>query len=249
MVRLAPATNVGENCSDAKGVVLWDMAKGWKVNTAQKGFTLIEIAIVLVIVGLLLAGVVKGQELISGARVRSLISQQEGVRALPGDYAAADTSINCSGSPCLNGNGNGLIELAATGSVMHEEILAWHHLTAAGFLNGSYAMASASIAVPDDTNTPKNPYTMYMQLVYDANWGASGNTVNKHNIKTGGLLPVELMAEVDRKIDDGRPYAGAFQFSVYAPPSAIAPDATTCTNGSDWNISSGDTNCGAASLL
>jgi prepilin-type N-terminal cleavage/methylation domain-containing protein len=55
--------------------------KGWKVNNAQEGFTLIEIAIVLVIVGLLLGGVVKGQELISGARVRNLISQQDGVKA------------------------------------------------------------------------------------------------------------------------------------------------------------------------
>ncbi len=78
----------------------------------QRGFTLIEIAIVLVIVGLLLGGVVKGQELISSARVRNMISQQEGVkaaffgfqdryRALPGDYAAADTSINCGATPML----------------------------------------------------------------------------------------------------------------------------------------------------
>ncbi len=69
------------------------------------GFTLIEIAIVLVIIGLLLGGVLKGQELITGARVRNLISQQDGIkaaffgfqdryRALPGDYAAASTNIN-----------------------------------------------------------------------------------------------------------------------------------------------------------
>src|SRR6476620_3558482 len=80
-----------------------------------RGFTLIEIAIVLVIIGLLLGGVLKGQELITGARVRNLISQQDGIkaaffgfqdryRALPGDYAAADTNINCGATPCAKGN-------------------------------------------------------------------------------------------------------------------------------------------------
>ena len=70
----------------------------------QNGFTLIEIAIVLVIIGLLLGGVLKGQELITSARVRNLISQQDGVkaayfgfldryRALPGDYTTATTNI------------------------------------------------------------------------------------------------------------------------------------------------------------
>ena len=47
----------------------------------SKGFTLIEIAIVLVIIGLLVGGVLKGQELITGARVRNLISQQDGIKA------------------------------------------------------------------------------------------------------------------------------------------------------------------------
>ncbi|MGH8650283.1 MAG: prepilin-type N-terminal cleavage/methylation domain-containing protein, partial [Burkholderiales bacterium] len=70
----------------------------------QTGFTLIEIAIVLVIIGLLLGGVLKGQELITSARVRNLISQQDGVKAayfgfldrfrsLPGDYSLATTNI------------------------------------------------------------------------------------------------------------------------------------------------------------
>ncbi len=68
------------------------------MGTHSKGFTLIEIAIVLVLIGLLLGGVLKGQELITSARVRNLISQQDGIkaaffgfqdryRALPGDYA------------------------------------------------------------------------------------------------------------------------------------------------------------------
>ena len=74
------------------------------MKTQQSGFTLIEIAIVLVIIGLLLGGVLKGQELITSARVRNMISQQDGIkaayfgfldryRALPGDYAAASSNI------------------------------------------------------------------------------------------------------------------------------------------------------------
>src|SRR5438046_6702163 len=102
-----------------------------EMNKRETGFTLIEIAIVLVIIGLLLGGVLKGQELITGARVRNLISQQDGIkaaffgfqdryRALPGDYASAGTNINCT-PLCANGNGNGRIEDGATGTVAHEE--------------------------------------------------------------------------------------------------------------------------------
>src|SRR5262249_29246794 len=105
----------------------------------QSGFSLLEIAIVLVIIGLLLGGVVKGQELITGARVRSVIAEQEGIktaffgfqdryRALPGDYRAASTSINCSGG-CANGDNNGYIN-APNSAGLHEEILAWQHLSA-----------------------------------------------------------------------------------------------------------------------
>ena len=85
----------------------------------QQGFTLIEIAIVLVIIGLLLGGVLKGQELITSARVRNIISQQDGVkaayfgfldrfRAIPGDYNLATTNISGVGVACGNaGNGDG----------------------------------------------------------------------------------------------------------------------------------------------
>ena len=226
----------------------------------QKGFTLIEVAIVLVIIGLLLGGVVKGQEMISSSRARSVISQQDGIkaaffgfqdryRALPGDYGSADANINCGASPCLNGNNNSYVEAAATGTVAHEDILAWNHLSAAGFLSGNYVMANASVGVPDETNTPKNPYTMYLQFGNDTNWGAAGNTVKRHNIKTGSLLPVELLAEIDRKVDDGKPYSGSFQFSPYAQGSAIAPDPAVCVSGSQWNILGAETNCGAATVL
>jgi len=229
------------------------------------GFTLIEIAIVLVIIGLLLGGVLKGQELITGARVRNLISQQDGVkaaffgfqdrfRALPGDYASAANNINCNPA-CFNGDGNGRIDPNANSQGTYESLLAWNHLTAAGFLNGSYTMAASNTSLPVDTNSPKNPYSVYIQIVYDNIYG-TGSPPAKHNLKTGSQVPVEIIAEVDRKIDDGLPYAGGFQFSTYAPSGVTNPVATgagTCINSTPtppiWAISGGSTNCGAASLF
>jgi prepilin-type N-terminal cleavage/methylation domain-containing protein len=230
----------------------------------SKGFTLIEIAIVLVIIGLLLGGVLKGQELITGARVRNLISQQDGVkasffgfqdryRALPGDYASADTNINCSPA-CINGNGNGRIEAPNTPAGVFEDLQAWSHLTGAGFLNGSYSAGSGVIA-PTDATSPKNPYSVYMQIVYDGIYGAGTTATpqpSKHNVKTGGQIPVEIIAEVDRKIDDGKPNSGAFQFSEYAPTASFTkPVIANCTDTTTltWKIGGGETNCGAASLF
>ena len=224
------------------------------MKNKSNGFTLIEIAIVLVIIGLLLGGVLKGQELITGARVRNLISQQDGIkaayfgfqdryRALPGDYAQATVNIN---GATRNGNGNGQIEPAAApvnGSAPEEHILAWEHLSRAGFINGSYTFAAAAT----DTTTPKNPYSTYLQLIYDNNYG-TGVASARHNLKTGNQIPVNILAEIDLKIDDGNPSGGAFQFSAFGgPTAATCVDATT--NPVSWNIRGDQSNCGGTSIF
>ena len=229
----------------------------------QKGFTLIEIAIVLVIIGLLLGGVLKGQELITSARVRNLISQQDGIkaaffgfqdryRALPGDYASASTNINCPGTACADGNGNGQVDGAS------EPLYAWHHLNASGFLNGSY-VAAAGTAVASDQTSPKNPYGIYLELKYDTQYGEDGTgSPIKHVLKSGSQVPIEIIAEVDRKIDDGLPGQGSFQFSIYQGNAALAPTAATCRNPAvvgppavpaSWAIAPGENNCGGASIF
>jgi prepilin-type N-terminal cleavage/methylation domain-containing protein len=236
----------------------------------QQGFTLIEIAIVLVIIGLLLGGVLKGQELITSARVRNMISTQDGVkaayfgfldrfRALPGDYTAATTNITGI-SANGNGNGNGRIETGATpvaSSVVEEHILVWEHLSKAGFINGTYTYN----ATASSTTSPTNPYGVYMQVIYDGIYGAgTAGTPSalRHNIKTGSQVPVEIIVEVDRKIDDGAPNTGGFQFSRYQGNGAAAPTdgaaaTPACTSATTaagvWNATNGSTNCGGASLL
>lgn len=240
-------------------------------KTRQSGFTLIEIAIVLVIIGLLLGGVLKGQELITSARVRNLIAQQDGIkaaffgfqdrfRAYPGDYATAGQTLKCpSGTTCLNGNGNGLIEETATptgtpASVTNEHTLVWMHLASAGFLNGSYTMTASGEAITE-INTPRNPYNIFLEFKHDNDYYDSVATpVSKLNLKTGSQIPVEIISEVDRKIDDGHAQRGSFRFSRYngTGTDLTAPaDTGACVGATSttWAIAAGEANCGGSSLF
>jgi len=232
-----------------------------KTMRKQYGFTLIEIAIVLVIVGLLLGGVLKGHELIAGARVRNLISQHDGIkaaylgfqdrfRAFPGDYPAANAAANIPNAT-FGGNGDGQI-LNAGGN--NEQTIAWTHLSGAGFLNGSYTITGAADPVGDG-NTPKNPYGTYLQLVWDLNF--AGATGAKHNLKTGNQIPAEILAEIDRKIDDGNSLQGSFRFSQYTnasptglPAPAAAHSAGVCASTTGlWFATQSEADCGGANLF
>ncbi|SNR78329.1 prepilin-type N-terminal cleavage/methylation domain-containing protein [Methylobacillus rhizosphaerae] len=113
----------------------------------SSGFTLIELAIVLVIIGLLLGGVLKGQELINSAKVKNLAADfknvqvylygyQDKFRALPGDDAAADVHL-AGATKATTGAGNGIIngnwDASDAGA---ESILFWQHVRLAGFAPG-----------------------------------------------------------------------------------------------------------------
>ena len=226
----------------------------------QDGFTLFEIAVVFIIIGLLLGGALKGQELTTGARVRHLISQQEGVkavylgfldrfRALPGDYSQADSNI-ANVAATANGNNNGRIESIAGGGAIDEHIAAWDHLSKAGFITGSYTYA----AVPEtNASTPTNPYARYLRLIYDDNYATNAGAL-RHNMKTGNQIPSDLLAEIDRKVDDGNPVGGTFQFSTYdgGGGGGVAPvggAAGQCYVGTDWSSATVAANCGGTSLF
>jgi len=222
------------------------------------GFTLIEVAVVIVIVGLLMGWVMKGQELITSARVRHLVTQQDGIRAaylgfldryraLPGDYSQAATNIagitGCGG----NGDGNGRIEDAAAIPPRTEYILAWEHLSKSGFINGSYTCdATESVAT-----TPINPFGVFLNLAWDAKYAPLGPPAlsPRHNLKTGSRIPSDILAEIDRKIDDENATAGAFRFSDH-DGGAGAPDPARCfLPTGQWNSASAEANCGATTLL
>ncbi len=229
----------------------------------QTGFTLIEIAIVLVIIGLLLGGVLKGQELITSARVRNIVSQQDGVkaayfgfldrfRAVPGDYDQAQTNIagislaNPCGATPGNGNGNGRIEGPLAPASL-EYILVWEHLSKAGFINGSYTCAAAETAA----TTPTNAFAVRLQLNWDALFDPAGGTA-RHNLKTGGQIPSDLLAEIDRKVDDGSATGGVFRFSAYDGGAGAPVGLGTCylaAAPNAWNATTPAANCGGTTTF
>lgn len=128
----------------------------------QNGFTLIEIAIVLVIIGLLLGGVLKGQELIGSAKVKAMAGDfrnmpaliygyQDKFRALPGDDAAAKMHLGTAATQLAGSVGNGRIDGAWDSlSAGDESFILWEHLRLSG-------LAAGPLRHDDPTYLPKNP--------------------------------------------------------------------------------------------
>ena len=128
--------------------------------TSSRGFSLIELAIVLVILGLLAGGILAGQSLIRSAEVRSVLTDfdryrlaliifQERYTYLPGDmpnatiFWGAMTVGTCpnatggTGTQTCNGNGDGIITDGSAG-VTEERFTFWQHLANAGMIEGNY---------------------------------------------------------------------------------------------------------------
>jgi prepilin-type N-terminal cleavage/methylation domain-containing protein len=222
----------------------------------QKGFTLIEIAIVLVIIGLLLGGVLKGQELINTARVRALNNNVDGItaawfsfqdryRAFPGDYSQA--SINLPGAP-TNGDGNGLV--GSTAAEAAERPNVWIHLAAAGYITGTFdeAPVAADAYNCGTTTCPDNGFGSGMNLSYGTSVkGAAG--ADAHELISGRGIPVEVIAELDRKVDDGVPRTGAMRLgdngTGWAVSDACERDETATVGSFVYELQNPSADCAA----
>ena len=225
-----------------------------KIKSKQQGFTLIEIAIVLVIIGLLLGGVLKGQELINTARVRALNNSIDGItaawfsfqdryRAFPGDYLNARSTVNLPGAPA-GGDGNGRVGDVAGADNPAERGLVWTHLEAAGYITGSYdgaAIAAGAEYTCTVVTCPDNGFGSGMTIFHGVEPTLA--TVPAHELITGQGIPVDVIAELDRKVDDGLPNTGLMR----SPNDATFTG--TCVTGAaatdNYDLQAPSDNCAA----
>jgi prepilin-type N-terminal cleavage/methylation domain-containing protein len=198
------------------------------MKSNQSGFTLIEIAIVLVIIGLLLGGVLKGQELINSAKVKNLATDfknipiyiygyQDKYKALPGDDANVTTHLTGATSATVGATlGNGVINgkwSSNTGAGdTDESFLFWQHIRLAGFGPGA--------TVPAPTG----------YLPTNAVGGGIGvtNSLAADNPITGMIgtyvvcsdaIPFKFAKQLDISLDDGNTQTGSVQVTAQGTAS------------------------------
>jgi prepilin-type N-terminal cleavage/methylation domain-containing protein len=187
-------------------------------NRRERGFTLVELAIVLVIIGLILAGIIKGQELITNAKIKRTYNMQKEIAAAiytyfdryqfyPGDDKQAAAKFT--NPATTNGNGNGAIDTGAGPGIVNtaanflctvtatEQCDLWAELRQSGILTGSGFI------------NPTHPYGGAIAVSY---WTypvvGGGSVAQAANWIHFSNLPFDACQIIDQQFDDGQ-LAGA----------------------------------------
>lgn len=208
----------------------------------QSGFTLIEIAIVLVIIGLLLGGILKGQELINSAKVKNLATDfknipvfiygyQDKFKALPGDDASlvahlgVPPAVACAPTGTATCNpGNGIIDGAWNAvAVTSESYVFWQHVRLAGLAAGSTDTTNAA-----GDYIPRNAVGGQIGVTNAAASPVIG--LKGSYIICSDAIAGKFAKQLDITLDDGNPGTGSMQV---VPANTVIPMASpynTTTN-------------------
>ena len=203
----------------------------------QRGFTLVELSIVLVIIGLIIGGVLTGQQIIQNARVTNAINSVQSYQAqfqtyaqnyglMPGDDSSAPSRFpNSSLTKSDIGNGNGVIATSNADSITtpaNEHLLVWAHMRAAGLIKNQVSKGSSAVQ-------PPNPFNGIYSFQTGAFDGVFVTTVLcMNNVSSDAALAI------DTRLDDGVINSGSIQSTSGLVSAAIAD--TGYQSGSTYTL-------------
>ncbi|QQG35683.1 MAG: prepilin-type N-terminal cleavage/methylation domain-containing protein [Micavibrio aeruginosavorus] len=207
-------------------------------DRSQAGFTLVELAIVMIIIGLLIGGILKGQELIANAQITATSSQVKAIEAamttfrdsynaVPGDLSNPTARLpNCAAAPCNQaGDGNNRVDDVSPGVTQvttNENATFWTHMAAADMIGGVSATSTDVAAWGGQIPSAETGGGFTVGYVAGAASIAAeaGNPVAGHYLAlqlepgtaiaaaAGLALTPAQAARIDRKLDDGVPGTG-----------------------------------------
>lgn len=205
------------------------------MRSKQSGFTLVEIAIVLVIIGLLLGGVLKGQELINSAKVKNFATDfrniplyiygyQDKYRSLPGDDSNVIGHLGTTANPAMTGvgtcgtppcTGNGAIDgYWDTATLTDESMLFWQHVRLAGLASGSTVVANNNSYWPSNADGGRIGIESG-KANYIQNTDGVTFLQGAYIVCSKGILG-KFALQLDTTMDDGNPQTGSMR---------VVPDA------------------------
>ena len=226
----------------------------------NNGFSLVELAVVIVVIGLLVAGATLGSGLMRQAELRAVLAESEKYSIavehfaqlygkLPGDLPNATGSNNFFDGNTTNGDGNGQID-SATPSGTEETFAAWDQLVLARYITGSYTGAADSSSATIGTNVPasSNIAGAGFSLAWIAQPGEgaqdalgryyAGNYLilasddDAGTVLTGGAIPPDDAFFIDDKADNAKANSGR-----------ILGGGASCFTGADYEFSSAGNIC------
>lgn len=238
-------------------------------TSREAGFTLVELALVLTIMGLLAGGVLKAQEMIANARVTSTIAQVQAYQravgifhdsylAIPGDFNAAQACLrDCTNATnCYNGNGNGSVGTsdaawqAVDATITSENTQVWRHLALADLMQGVQTSGNATGFGLSHPASRMNGGFHARQA--DLATGLPDGLVlvmrsNPQGTWEGASRVMAISpkdaANIDRKIDDGYAFSG-YTFAISSGHADGCGNASVGTNNeTGYNEKSAERSC------
>lgn len=204
----------------------------------NNGFTLVELSIVMIIIGLLIGGIFGGMKLVDNANVQKTVQELKSIhsatvtfkytyRALPGDIPNPSSKLaDCLSVPCATGGNNDRrITIGWNGAIgpTDENYTFWHHLQAANLISMSFRNATdMSFGEGQPQATIGGGYRAAREGIgtsadgcrtYDGSVFLWVGTTQESSIITNTGINCQLISRLDSKMDDGMPNTGKLKIA------------------------------------